>query len=262
MLKRILTSIIGLPILVALVLLGGIWFQIAVAIVILLALYEFYTAFAPLNPAGVLGLFCAGLIIIDPIDNLAILLMGFTLFVMMLVILLHKKLNVQTIFVSIFGVIYIGFMLTRLLEIRAMDSGVFLIWLVFTSAWGCDTGAYIFGKLFGKRKLIPALSPNKTIAGSIGGAFSAAAISGLYGWIMAALGHMSMDFAFIAAGIGLAGGIMAQFGDLTASAIKRHTGKKDFGNIMPGHGGVLDRFDSIIFTAPLVYIVANFVQFV
>ena len=118
-------------------------------------------------------------------------------------------------------------------------------------AWGSDTGAYLVGRKIGKHKLAPALSPHKSIEGSIGGMLSAAILCGLYCWLSGKL-DLKLIPAFCL--IGAIGSIFGQLGDLAASSIKRYTGIKDYGNIMPGHGGVLDRFDSVLFTLPIIYI--------
>ena len=131
-----------------------------------------------------------------------------------------------------------------------LSNGIY-IWLVFIIAWGTDTFAYVFGMLFGKHKLCPSLSPKKTIEGSIGGIIGAIGLTYLY------IKYLEIDAYWAFLLIAFIGSIVAQIGDLTASKIKRVTGIKDFGFIMPGHGGVLDRFDSILFIAPYTYYISK-----
>ena len=151
-----------------------------------------------------------------------------------------------------FGVIYVGIMLSFVYLTRMADEGLKLVWLIFIASWICDTCAYLTGMLFGKHKLTPRLSPKKSVEGAIGGVAGAAAVGFLYGVIIS-LG----DAAWVSAVICAAGAVISQFGDLTASAIKRNHDIKDYGKLIPGHGGILDRFDSVIITAPIVFILAQ-----
>jgi phosphatidate cytidylyltransferase len=129
------------------------------------------------------------------------------------------------------------------------------VWLVVFSAFATDICAYFIGMKFGRRKLAPALSPKKTVEGSIGGIVGSIIVCGVFGWF-------AMPELFVhTLVIGALGGVVSQVGDLTASAIKRRLGIKDYGSIIPGHGGVLDRIDSILFTAPLVYIYLSVIRF-
>jgi phosphatidate cytidylyltransferase len=139
---------------------------------------------------------------------------------------------------------------------RAHKTGVYFAWLIFISAWGSDTFAYFTGKALGKHKLCPNLSPKKTVEGSLGGVIGATAMSVIYALLANKFAlNLEVNMVFFCATIGFFGSMFSQFGDLAASAIKRQTGIKDFGYIIPGHGGALDRFDSMLFTAPSVFIV-------
>ena len=136
--------------------------------------------------------------------------------------------------------------------------GALAVWLIIISAWGSDTCAYCTGMLIGKHKLPSPLSPKKTIEGCIGGVVGAALIGFIYGMVfkdsITEISSPQVVFAIV----GAVGSIIAQFGDLCASAIKRNHEIKDYGRLIPGHGGILDRFDSIIFTAPAVYVLLLF----
>ena len=132
--------------------------------------------------------------------------------------------------------------------------------LIFVIAWGSDTAAYFCGTYFGKHKLIPRVSPKKTVEGSVGAVIIAALLCVLYAFIMqkcgSPLGSPKSPMSYTAvAMLGAVGSAASQLGDLTASAVKRDTGIKDYGKIFPGHGGFMDRFDSVIFIAPIVYFV-------
>ena len=121
--------------------------------------------------------------------------------------------------------------------------------LPFVVAFGSDSGAYFCGRAFGKKQLAPAISPHKTVAGGVGGAVCGSLLALLYGVVVRACG-MSANLVSLAA-FGLLGSVVAQLGDLTFSAFKRQYGIKDYGQILPGHGGMLDRFDSMYYLAPL-----------
>ena len=155
----------------------------------------------------------------------------------------------------IFGVVYVAVMLSCIYELRILDKGVYLVWLVFLASWGCDTCAYCVGKLIGKHKMTPKLSPKKSVEGGIGGVAGAAILGAVYGLAIAGKmgdGSHIASFAVICA----AGGLISMVGDLAASAIKRNHDIKDYGHLIPGHGGILDRFDSVILIAPVIYYLA------
>lgn len=173
----------------------------------------------------------------------------FFLIIGLLMILIFKEtITLIEITITFFGVFYIPFLFQHIIY---LDGSVY-IWLVFIIAWGTDTFAYIFGNLFGKNKLCPKLSPNKTIEGSLGGIFGTILVSLLFVYYFKL--YPIWKFFILSA----MGSVIAQLGDLAASKIKRITGIKDFGFIMPGHGGILDRFDSILFIAPFVYYFVNY----
>ena len=136
-----------------------------------------------------------------------------------------------------------------------MEGGQFLVLLPLVAAWGSDTCALFAGMAFGKHKLAPVVSPKKTVEGAIGGVVGATALMLLVVFLMnrsTRAGTSTMPVRLV---MGAAGAVIGQVGDLSFSIIKRQTGIKDYGHIFPGHGGVLDRFDSVIFVAPVVELV-------
>lgn len=135
--------------------------------------------------------------------------------------------------------------------------GFYIVWLILFSSWGCDTCAYCVGMLIGKHKMSPILSPKKSIEGAVGGVLGAAALGALYGLIIEDRIADERVAAFFAVICGV-GALISMVGDLAASAIKRNADLKDYGKLIPGHGGVMDRFDSVIFTAPVIYFMAVF----
>ena len=153
----------------------------------------------------------------------------------------------------VFSFLYAPVMLSFLFLIREMQWGHLLVWMPFAS-WVCDTCAYFSGMAFGKHKLCPQLSPKKTVEGAIGGALGATVAAALYGLALPGnSGYYNSHVIWACMLIGLATGILSQLGDLLASGIKRDRGIKDFGTLIPGHGGIMDRFDSVIFVTPVVY---------
>ena len=153
---------------------------------------------------------------------------------------------------AFFGVVYVAVMLSCIYELRILDKGVYLVWLVFLGSWGCDTCAYCVGMLIGKHKMAPVLSPKKSIEGAVGGVVGAALLGVIYA--AATQGKMA-EYALICA----VGALISMVGDLAASAIKRNQNIKDYGKLIPGHGGILDRFDSVIITAPVIYYLAKMI---
>lgn len=136
---------------------------------------------------------------------------------------------------------------------RELTYGVYLVWMIFISSWICDTCAYVTGMLFGKHKLAPVLSPKKSIEGSVGGVIGSALVGALFAWVFLVPQTQEPKVIGLVALIGAAGAVISQVGDLAASAIKRNHEIKDYGKIIPGHGGIMDRFDSVLFTAPVIY---------
>lgn len=147
---------------------------------------------------------------------------------------------------AFFGIIYVAVMLSFIYLTRSLEGGVFHVWLIFLCSWGCDTCAYCVGMLIGKHKMAPVLSPKKSVEGAVGGVAGAALLGVIYAAVTS--GPM-VEYAVICA----VGALLSMVGDLAASAIKRNQEIKDYGTLIPGHGGILDRFDSVIFTAPIIY---------
>lgn len=145
------------------------------------------------------------------------------------------------------GLIYIVFFSYHIVLLDNTPKGYLFTWIVIIAAFGSDIFAYFIGYLIGKHKLAPNLSPKKTIEGAIGGIAGAGLLCGLYGYLFASFALWQTIL------IGVIGGAVSQAGDLSASAFKRKMGIKDYGHLIPGHGGIMDRFDSVIFTAPFVY---------
>ena len=163
------------------------------------------------------------------------------------------KFTANQVMATYFSLIYAPVMLSFIFLTRQLEHGVYLVWMIFISSWISDTCAYLVGVLMGKHKLVPQLSPKKTIEGSLGGILGSAVVGALFGFLLLDKtlgGHQYGIMLFV---IGAIGSVISQVGDLAASAIKRNHDIKDYGNLIPGHGGIMDRFDSVIFTAPMIY---------
>ena len=174
--------------------------------------------------------------------------------VMFVYVFTYPKYHANQVMAAFFGVVYVAVMLSFILMTRNLPDGKFIVWLIFLCSWGCDTCAYCVGMLIGKHKMAPVLSPKKSVEGGVGGVVGAALLGVIYA---AATQGPMVEYAVIC-GIGA---LISMVGDLAASAIKRNQGIKDYGKLIPGHGGILDRFDSVIFTAPIIYFLAvNFIK--
>ena len=178
-------------------------------------------------------------------------ILAFMIF-MFVYVFTYPRFNAEQVMPAFFGVVYVAVMLSFIYLTRNLPDGKFLVWLIFLCSWGCDTCAYCVGMLIGKHKMAPILSPKKSVEGGIGGVAGAALLGVIYA--AATQGPMA-EYALICA----VGALISMVGDLAASAIKRNQGIKDYGKLIPGHGGILDRFDSVIFTAPAIYFLAKLV---
>lgn len=266
LIKRILSGVIFVPI-IALLALHPISFLILICVITVLLSLEFYQL-AELIGARIskfLGIIFCLLFCLSAFISNQNTLLPFSLdwaapelliYLSILVSFAHQIIKRDTrsalLTISAFsvGILYVGWAFSRhLILIRDMTNGVGLIFLFIAIIWFGDTGAYAIGKLFGRHKLIPAISPGKTIEGAIGGLF------------FGTLGGIAIKYAFLSKVIalyhviilGLLLGIIGQISDLGESLLKRNADRKDSGNLIPGHGGVLDRCDSMILTAPVFY---------
>ena len=185
-----------------------------------------------------------------------ILLIGIALTAMIVEIFRKKETPLLNISILVFSFVWLGLMLGSLSELRNLpDIGFKITLALFLSVWICDTGAFLFGKKFGKKKILPDISPNKTWVGTIAGFIS----SMIFLLILNQSGYFPDMFLLIdVVVLGLITGIFGQFGDWAESLLKREACVKDTSNILAGHGGVLDRFDSLTFAAPLTLIYCTY----
>ena len=166
------------------------------------------------------------------------------------------KYQASQVMAAVFSFLYAPVLLSFVYLTRECETGIYLVWLILISSWGCDTCAYVVGKLIGKKHIFPELSPHKSLEGCIGGVAGAALIGGLYAHFFVEAAFPDQIITWTIAFICAAGAVMSMVGDLAASAIKRNHNIKDYGKLIPGHGGIMDRFDSMTVTAPMTYFLA------
>lgn len=251
MLTRIIAALALVPLFIFIII-GGVPLYIAEIAILAIALREFYKAFnaKDIHPIENIGYIFIAYIGLKNILNLGrdyTYIAIFVLFLYSITYLLRCKNNIIDIAITFFSIFYVAISIDFIvLTINNFEKGSIYVWTIFIVAFLTDTFAYFTGYLFGKHKLIPKVSPKKTIEGSIGGVIGSVVGCMIFGYLF----NLDMTTMIV---IGSIGSVIAQFGDLFASSIKRYVGIKDYGKLIPGHGGVLDRFDSVILVAPFVY---------
>lgn len=261
--KRVISGLVLFPIVAILLIFGNQYVvDVAIAGIALLSIHEFYKAFRtgkkanPISWLGYLAAIMISLIHVVPINwilkTIGILLPIAILILFLYVIITNLKVNIQDIAITFFGIFYIVIFLMYIPVIREnLPNGNFLVWYVFFTAWGTDIFAYTIGKWIGKHHFTQ-ISPNKTIEGCVGGVIGGILLTTLYTVACQLIFKINFDYVTMLC-ICFVLSLLSQIGDLAASAIKRYTGIKDFSHLIPGHGGMLDRIDSIIFIAPFAY---------
>ncbi len=257
MLKRTISGVVAAIILIVLLFTHTFVIRIALTALLLLCMFEALRCFG-LEKKKMLSFTAVFASVILPFMDI----IGFNymapLFSICLMLLCfsaifgYKTVSVQDISVLSFLVLFIPFGLSHLIYIRSLDMGVYYIWLPILGAFGADIGAYFIGCSVGGKKLCEALSPKKTVAGSVGAFIGSVAAFGIYLIILNAISDIQINYVLYFLVALICGGL-SQIGDLTASSLKRANNIKDFGKIMPGHGGMLDRVDSLCLIAPFVY---------
>ena len=265
-LKRVLSGVIGLPIVALILIYGNIYvIDVVFSVVAIIAIHEYFNSFKKeFKPVRWLGYIACILIAFIHIIPKEYLLFTAALTLSLIVAILFIKVigsNMRTtildIMITLFGICYITFFLTFIPLLYGMENGKYLIWFILIAAWGTDTCAYLVGCKFGKHKFSK-ISPKKSKEGCVGGTVGAVIIAIIYTICINKFAGLGISYIYIA-GITFVLSILSQIGDLAASTIKRTAGIKDFGNLIPGHGGMLDRIDSIIFIAPYAYFFLNLI---
>lgn len=262
---RLISGIILVAIAIVVVGQGGLLLFAVTAAISLVGLFELYRVLdIHKKPLAWIGYLTAvsyyGILWFEGMQYLVLMVIVSLMLLLAVYVFTFPQFKTEEITGAFFGVCYVPVMLSFIYQTRTMHDGVFLVWLIFLSSWGCDTCAYCSGMLFGRHKLAPVLSPKKSIEGAVGGVAGAAVL----GFVFAALfGKHMPNIGNPAAACTAAcaiSSVLSQIGDLAASAIKRNHNVKDYGHLIPGHGGIMDRFDSMIFTAPAIYFALTFLK--
>ena len=233
---------------------GGAVLGATLCLLSLIGLWELYRAMhaddsvtGPLALTGFISCVLWYVLLFLPSEPYRVLYLCAVLIAIMTVyVMTYPRYKASQIMAAFFGTVYIPVLLSCILLTRMTGHGAITVWLIFIAAWGADTCAYCVGMLIGRHKMAPVLSPKKSIEGAVGGVVGAVILGIVYAVIFK---QPVIAYALIC----FFGSLLSMVGDLAASAIKRNRKIKDFGKLIPGHGGVLDRFDSILVTAPVIY---------
>ena len=266
--KRTITGVITLPVLaIILIFSNTIIMDIFTAIIACISMYEYFHCFkstSKANPSQYFGyIYCILIAFTHFVDerlltSIIIAIIPVSLVVLFAELVLSKgKKTVTDIAVTMLGICYIPLMLIYLSLVRDMEldhglNGKILIWFVLIASWGSDIFAYFIGRHFGKHKLT-AVSPNKTVEGAVAGVVGAILLGILFAILCNTIWGVGINYLLIGCIMAVLS-IVGQIGDLAASSIKRYCDIKDFSELIPGHGGMLDRIDSIIFVLPFAFI--------
>lgn len=268
--KRVTSALLGFPLVVIILTFGNKYVvDIFLALVAMLGMQEYFNAVSkeskPVRWIGYLACASIALVHIVP-ENLHIQLSQCILMlvmpIIMLILFLHviitnMKINFKDIAYTLLGMIYVIGCIIFLALLRGLENGIILVWYAIIAAWGTDIFAYLIGKRFGKHKFSE-VSPKKSIEGCIAGIVGAAIIAVLYTVAMNKIFELQYSYLFVIIATAILS-IIGQIGDFAASSIKRYVDIKDYSNLIPGHGGMLDRIDSLMFLAPFAYVFFNLI---
>ncbi|MCR5108042.1 MAG: phosphatidate cytidylyltransferase [Lachnospiraceae bacterium] len=270
-LKRLISGIILLAIVTLMNIMGGPVMDVFLLIISLVGLFEFYRMVGVyvrgrgINVFGVIGIggtvvyFAVGYLLGSAtLNDLMLVIVGVIIGMMAAYVFTFPKYDGMMAMKSFFGFVYIPVMLHFIYMTRELPNGEYTVWIIYIASWMCDTSAYCVGMLLGKHKLAPVLSPKKSIEGAIGGVAGSAIIAFLYSVLLVNNKVAGQYVTWILVVICALGAVVSQIGDLAASAFKRDYEIKDYGDLIPGHGGIMDRFDSVIFAAPMIYLLCHF----
>lgn len=266
-LERVLSSIVLVIILAAALLLGGDILFLFCLIISIAAYREMAKAtkvnekkgeINVLEVVGLVGLFgYYGVRLFAATETYIMLAITLTIVgIMSVYVFSFPKYHANQVMAVIFSFLYGPIMLSYIYLTRNLEDGIYLVWLIFISSWICDTCAYLVGSAIGKHKMAPKLSPKKSVEGAVGGVAGSFLVGVLYGYVLVHFNLIELNNMWLIGVITGIGAVISQVGDLAASAIKRNFDIKDYGKLIPGHGGIMDRFDSVMFTAPMIYYLA------
>lgn len=250
--ERVLTAVVGVPVLLLLIYLGGIPFAVLTGILVAVGTYEYRKMVEKEHIFLFYSvLFVEAIMLVTMYWGwkswASVGLMLAFLLIFIHAIIYYPKITVVDMGINFLAILYIGWTLPHLIAIERLPYGTTMLFYLFIAIWSSDTGAYFAGRFLGKHKLAPLVSPNKTIEGSIGGIVTTIVVL-----LLINLGFKLFAIQEII-GLAIILSVVGQIGDLVESMLKRFMGIKDSGNILPGHGGILDRFDSLIMAAPFLF---------
>ncbi len=258
LLHRVLSAIVGIP-----VLLFALWYGqwpllIIMGLITLTGVFELQRFWQKMGLKTWLpGMVVGGILFLLPayLDSnsfTGLILTVIIIFNLFMLVIKYPGYSIKDVAATVSGAIYVGWLLSHLIFVRQLPDGFHYVVLLLAATWSTDTAAYFVGRIFGRRKLAPVLSPKKTVEGAVGGVAGSVLAAVLVGLLVPRTPEVTI-YLYHYVLVGLLVGIIGQMGDLAESAMKRMAGIKDSGSIIPGHGGILDRFDSMLFTGSAVY---------
>lgn len=270
---RLITSFVGAVLFFVILLTPPIVFQLATIIVTGIATYEIYSVTGiakklPLALSGCFGIALCALLgcmhINDRVVTYDVCLLWLSVYIAFMFAVMvfdHKNVKLADAAVAFFVSVFVAVLFSYLIPLREAESGILIIIALFVGTWCGDSGAYFIGIRFGKHKLAPILSPKKTVEGALGGVLGSIVGMIIYSLVLNFILKVPCnEFALILTGVGCS--ILGPVSDIATSAIKREFNVKDYGTLFPGHGGILDRFDSVLLTTPFVYFVSRVVDLI
>ena len=256
---RLCSGIVLVALILATVVTGGYVLFGFNFLISMLAVYELYKVLGiEKTVPGITGYVALigyyALIFTDKTQYTFMLIIVFLICLLAEYVFMFPKFKTEQISNALMCMLYGGVLLSYIYLIRNGNNGAYTVWLIFLCSWASDTCAYVAGVAFGKHKMAPVLSPKKSIEGAVGGVIGAALLGAIYAAIFSSHINLSVHPVIAFAIICAVGALISMVGDLAASAIKRNHGIKDYGKLIPGHGGIMDRFDSVIYVAPIIWI--------
>lgn len=254
---RLISGIVLVALMLATIIPGGNILFVANMLISLVGVYELYKVLGlEKSLPGITGYVATiayyALLFTGKTQYITILFVVFLIALLAQYVFMFPEYKTEQISNAIMCMLYAGVLLSYIYLVREGNNGAYTVWLIFLCSWASDTCAYAVGVAFGKHKMAPVLSPKKSIEGAVGGVVGAAVLGAIYAAVF--IDKIQMDHAVIVfAVICAVGALISMVGDLAASAIKRNHNIKDYGKLIPGHGGIMDRFDSVIYVAPIIW---------
>ena len=254
---RLISGIVLVALMLATIIPGGTILFVANMFISLVGVYELYKVLGLEKTipgiTGYVSTVCYYLLLFTgKTQYVTILLVVFLIALLAQYVFMFPKYKTEQVSNAIMCMLYAGVLLSYIYLVREGENGAYTVWLIFLCSWASDTCAYVAGVAFGKHKMAPVLSPKKSIEGAVGGVVGAAVLGAIYAAVF--YDNIQMTNPVLAFSIICAvGALISMVGDLAASAIKRNHDIKDYGKLIPGHGGIMDRFDSVIYVAPIVW---------